>query len=240
MQGSLRLSGSKRAYAWSFNYAAALFGPVWAAARGVTALFWLIFLLQAVAIVQISVGAAGNQGLAEQARAERLTAQAQARANQARAAEATGSTDTQDLRSAAAALTKAADAARAKADAARASRSSILVSGTGMFLIAGLISGLMANSMLERRFTRWRSRANLRRGCSYLLGSCAFLFCVTSYALSAYRFAAASPGRLAYRRALEPRMAGRLVVGPGSADGRLGARGQWTFRCHYRWDIDGT
>jgi glycine betaine/proline transport system permease protein len=184
----------KRAYAWSFNYAAALFGPVWAAARGVTALFWLIFLLQAVAIVQISVGAAGNQGLAEQARAERLTAQAQARADQARAAEATGSTDTQDLRSAAAALTKAADAARAKADAARASRSSILVSGTGMFLIAGLISGLMANSMLERRFTRWRSRANLRHGRSYLLGSCAFLFCVTSYALSAYRFAAASPG----------------------------------------------
>jgi glycine betaine/proline transport system permease protein len=184
----------KRAFAWSFNYAAALFGPVWAAARGVTVLFWLIFLLQAVAIVQIGIGAAGNLGQAEQARAERLTALAQARDDQARAAEAAGTSDAQSLRGAAAALMKAADAARAKIGAARATRSSFLVSGTVLLLVTGLIGGLLANTMLERRFARWRSASDLRHGCNYRLGTCAFLFCAAAYALSAYRFAGASPG----------------------------------------------
>ena len=73
---------------WPFNLAAALLGPVWAAARGVTLLFWLTFFLELVAVVQIGAGAGSNLGAAEQARAERVARQAQARAEQAKAAEA--------------------------------------------------------------------------------------------------------------------------------------------------------
>jgi glycine betaine/proline transport system permease protein len=60
-------------------------------------------------------------------------------------------------------------------------------------LLAGLANGFLANSMLERRFTRWRSAPNLRRGRNYPVAICALLFCLASYGLSAYRFASATP-----------------------------------------------
>jgi glycine betaine/proline transport system permease protein len=181
------------AHAWSFNLAAALLGPVWAAARGVTTLFWLIFLLQMLAIVQIGIGAVGNLGATDHARAERLFTEAQQRAQQAQVAAAAGAEDAQGLKNTAAALLKAAHAAGAQADATRAMGPLILASGIVTLLFSGLVSGLLANSMLERRFARWRSAPNLRRGRNYTLAICALLFCLIAYGLSVYRFAAAMP-----------------------------------------------
>jgi glycine betaine/proline transport system permease protein len=187
----------RTAQAWSFNLAAALLGPVWAASRGVTLLFWLAFLLQMLAVVQIGVGAVGNLGLEEQARADRLLQQARTRADQAEAARSAGAANAEGLNSSAAALQKAAGSARAEAGAAQAKRPLILVSGFATLLIAAAASGLLANRLLERRFARWRSAPNLRHGRDDRLAAGAALFCLSAYALSVYRFAAANaPGWL--------------------------------------------
>ncbi|CDX36419.1 putative Glycine betaine/proline ABC transporter, permease protein [Mesorhizobium sp. SOD10] len=178
---------------WPFNLAAALLGPVWAAARGLTLLFWLTFFLETLAVVQIGVGAAGNLGAAEQARAERVTKQAQARAEQARAAEAAGADNATGLKSSAAALEKAANNARLQAEAAKAKAPRVIVSGVVTLLLARLIAGFLANRMLERRFARWRSKPTLQRGLNYPLALCALAFCIAAYGLSAYRFAAPTP-----------------------------------------------
>lgn len=183
----------KTGYAWSFNPSAALLGPVWAAGRGVVVLFWLAFFLQMFAVVQIGVGGAGNLGAAELARAARLSKEADARANQAHTAEAAGAAEAQGLKRSSAALKRAADAARAQAEAARAEGPVILASGIATLLLAGLLTGLLANPMLERRFAHWRSAQSIRCGRDYPLAICAFLFCIVAYALSAYRFAAAAP-----------------------------------------------
>lgn len=178
---------------WPFNLAAALLGPVWAAARGTMVLFWLAFFLEILAVVQIGVGFAGNLGTADQARAERLSDQAQARAEQADAAEAAGKDNAAGLKSSAASLKRAADAARTKADAAKAKGPLLMGAGLGTLLVARLLMGLLANRSLERRFTRWRSEPGLRRGLSYPLAAGTFVFCVLAYGLSIYNFAAVAP-----------------------------------------------
>ncbi|MBZ9984996.1 MULTISPECIES: ABC transporter permease subunit [unclassified Mesorhizobium] len=178
---------------WPFNLAAALLGPVWAAARGITLLFWLIFFLETLAVVQIGVGAAGNLGAGEQARAERVTKQAQVRAEQAKAAEAAGADNAAGLKSSAAALEKAANTARMRADAAKAKAPVVIGSGIVTLLFARLIAGFLANRMLERRFARWRSNPTLQRGLNHPLALCALAFCIAAYGLSVYRFAAPTP-----------------------------------------------
>jgi glycine betaine/proline transport system permease protein len=178
---------------WPFNVAAALLGPVWAAARGTMVLFWIAFFLEMLAVVQIGVGAAGNLGGAEMARAERLTKQAEARAEQAKAAEAAGADNAEGLKSSAAALQKAADAARQQVEAARAKVPLLIGAGLFTLLLAKLITGFLANRMLERRFARWRSRPTLRHGLDYPLAMGALVFCLLAYGLSVYRFAVAAP-----------------------------------------------
>lgn len=58
--------------ALTFNVAAALLGPIWAAIRGVWGFFWAFLLLEIIAWVQIGHGAWGNLGgdLTERAAAQ--------------------------------------------------------------------------------------------------------------------------------------------------------------------------
>ncbi|WP_210242631.1 ABC transporter permease subunit [Mesorhizobium sp. B2-4-17] len=178
---------------WPFNVAAALLGPVWAAARGTMVLFWIAFFLEMLAVVQIGVGAAGNLGGAEMARAERLTKQAEARAEQAKAATAAGADNAEGLKSSAAALEKAASAARQQVETARAKVPLLIGAGLLTLLVAKLITGFLANRMLERRFARWRSQPTLRHGLDFPLATGALVFCLLAYGLSVYRFAVAAP-----------------------------------------------
>lgn len=178
---------------WPFNVSAALLGPVWAAARGTVVLFWIVFFLELLAVVQIGVGLSGNLGAAEQARADRLTRQAQDRATQAEAAEQSGAANAAGLASSAAALGRAATAAVEAADAARAKGP--MIAGLGVFTLiaARLLAGFLANRMLERRFTRWQSVPRIRHGLNYPLAAATLVFCLVAYALSIYRFAATAP-----------------------------------------------
>ena len=60
-----------------FNLAAALFGPFWAAARGIWGMFWGFLILEIIAYVQIGRGAWGDLGADALAQAERQAARAQ-------------------------------------------------------------------------------------------------------------------------------------------------------------------
>ncbi|TPM22617.1 ABC transporter permease subunit [Mesorhizobium sp. B2-2-2] len=178
---------------WPFNGAAALLGPVWASARGIAVLFWIVFFLEMLAVVQIGIGIVGNLGAAEQARAERLTKQAEARGQQAKAAQAAGVDNAEGLKSSAAALQRAADAAKLQAEAARSKAPPLIGAGLVTLLLARLAAGFLGNRLLERRFARWRSTPALRHGLNYPLALSALVFCILAYGLSVYRFAWATP-----------------------------------------------
>lgn len=198
----------------SFNLVAALLGPVWMAARGIRDLFWLALILEIIAVTMIAVGASGNLGFEQQARAERLTKQAEVRNAEAVTAAAAGDENAAGLKASADGLLKAAEGARKQAAAANARGFRVTISGAVLLIFAKLLSGLLANRALERRFARWRADRKLRSGVSMPIGGLTLLFCAAVYALTAFRFASSNvPAWIATapaNRDLQAKIAGSL------------------------------
>ncbi|MEM9198516.1 MAG: ABC transporter permease subunit [Pseudomonadota bacterium] len=144
----------------SFNLAAALLGPVWAAMRGIWGFFWGFLLLEMIAWVQIGRGAWGDLGgdLAERA-AQQLE---RAQGFLERAAEATqAGEDPSRFETMAANLTRAAERSQAGADAAAAEATSILLFGLVLLIVFKLVQGIWANIVYERQYSRWRVEPDL-------------------------------------------------------------------------------
>lgn len=180
-------------FSWSFNWAAAVLGPIWAAARGIPLLFWLAFFLETLAVAQLATGFAGNLGGEQRVRAERLMKQADNRRTEAEAARLSGEASADSMLRSADGLKRAADNAARQAEAAEARGPMLIGSGLVTLLIGKLLTGLFANPMLERRFSRWRSNRSVRHGFDRSAALAAAGFCLLAYGLTAWRVAATSP-----------------------------------------------
>lgn len=178
---------------WSFNWAAALLGPVWLGARSLWAQFWIFWGLEIIAAVQIGLGLWGDLGAADLARAERLRAQAAARLEEANEALAAGASNAESLSASAEAIGAAADRAQQAADAAAALAPRYLAIGIGILVIAKILEGVQANWSLERRFSRWRSDRSIPTGISPLGTLAAVAMVLFAYPLTVYRFTVAAP-----------------------------------------------
>ena len=141
--------------ALTFNLAAALLGPVWAAMRGVWGFFWTFLILEVISWVQIGRGAWGDPGAQYTERAESQLARSadfQARAEEARAA----GEDPARFETLAANMAKAAERSQGQADAANAEALTILVTGLVLLLTFKLVQGFYANIVYEKQYSRWR------------------------------------------------------------------------------------
>lgn len=139
-----------------FNAAAAVFGPLWAGMRGLSALFLLLCFLDLVALSQVTSGVWGKVDAAGLARVTKLEATIASRRSEATKAVANGNAE------AAATATKLADNLQKAADAARAEAGRTsdgaglrAMVGTGFLLMIRLATGLAANTLYERRFCAW-------------------------------------------------------------------------------------
>ncbi len=139
----------------TFNRAAALAGPFWAAARGAWGIFWAFLILEIIAFVQIGRGTWGELGADQLVQADRQAARAadfQTRADEAIAAGEDG-TRFQTL---ADNLGRAAERSREAAEAAAADAQLILLTGLAMLLVLRLAQGFYANIVYEAQYSRWR------------------------------------------------------------------------------------
>lgn len=180
-------------FSWTFNWAAAILGPIWAVARGIPVLFWLAFFLQTLAVAQLATGLAGNLGGEQRVRAERLTRQAEERRVEAQKAKEAGETSADSMLRSADGLRRAADNAVRQAEAAEARGPMLIGAGLATLLICNALTGLLANLLLERRFNRWRSDRRLRHGFHVGAALVTLIFCLVAYGLTAWRVAAQSP-----------------------------------------------
>lgn len=139
----------------SFNGAAALAGPFWAASRGVWGMFWGFLLLEIVAIVQIGRGSWGQLGAEALVQAERQESRAQDFLQRAADATAAGN-DGSRFQQLADNLLRAAERSRETAEAAAADATMILLTGLAMFAVLRLIQGVWADSIYEKQYSRWR------------------------------------------------------------------------------------
>ncbi len=139
----------------TFNAAAALAGPIWAAARGVWSMFWAFLILEIIAWVQIGRGLWGNPGAEFLERAEGQRERAAEFLERAEAARQAGE-DPSRFETLAANITRAAESSEAQAAALGAEALSIMAFGIGLLVLFKLIQGFWANIVYEKQYSRWR------------------------------------------------------------------------------------
>ena len=139
----------------TFNWAAALLGPIWAAARGVWGFFWGFLILEIIAWVQIGRGTWGELGAEGLAQAARQEARAQDFLDRAEAARQAGE-DPSRFETLAENLLRAAERSREAAEAAAADAFMILMTGIALLIVLKLIQGVWANIVYEKQYSRWR------------------------------------------------------------------------------------
>ncbi len=139
----------------TFNLAAALLGPIWAAMRGVWGFFWGFLLLEMIAWVQIGRGAWGDLGAEDLEKAERQRERAANFLDRAEQARQAGE-DPARFETLAGNLQKAAEKSQAAADAAQAEGLTILVFGLAILLGLKVVQGIWSNIVYERQYSRWR------------------------------------------------------------------------------------
>lgn len=127
-----------------FNWAAALAGPFWSAARGIWGMFWAFIILEIIAFVQIGRGAWGELGADALAQAERQDARAQQFLQRAADAEAAGQDPTRFLELGDN-LLRSAERSRETAEAAAGDAQMILLAGLALLLVLRLIQGFWGN-----------------------------------------------------------------------------------------------
>ena len=198
-------------YRMTFNWAAALLGPIWFGARGLWS--WLLgtLILEAFAYIQIGRGVFGDLGREFQERAESIASTLDLRYQQIETAKETGASSLAALTRAAESLERALSEAQAAAVAAESTGFFYIMLGLGLLLFFKLMTGLLANWALESQFTRWRSDHSEASGWSskrLAISVSLFMFVVL---LSAIKFA--RPDMVALLQKFPTDSAWRLNVG---------------------------
>ncbi len=179
---------------WSFNKAAALFGPLWAGARGAWGFFWLFAVFELTALVQFGRGLWGDLGAEKMAEVYKLKQRASemlAQAETARATgDATGATASQEIGEN---LGLAAQSMLLEAEQATAGATTFLIVGLGLFIAIRIAMGFLANTVYEKQFTRWRTDHTIQTGLRRSNSLFAALMVVIMYPLTLYRFTASKP-----------------------------------------------
>ena len=178
---------------WSFNWAAALGGPLWAAARGVWGFFWLFVILELIALVQVGRGLWGDLGADKIAEAGKLQQKSSELAEEAEAARAAGEAIAESLQANADNLARAAQGVLLEAERAAAGATALLLAGIISFLVLRIAVGLLANSRYEQQFTRWRTDKTVPSGLHSVNALVGILLVLIMYPATLYRFTASKP-----------------------------------------------
>ena len=185
---------SSRGPRWSFNWGAALAGPMWAGARGMWGILCLLAVLELLALVPLGQGLWGDLGAAERPRVEKLERNLERMLGKVRKADEEGKTERS------ASLRRNADnleaaIARAKGEVEAAEGAALLLVSAGLFglVLVKLLEGACANHLYERRYSRWRTGRRGTAGFSRWGALAALGFVALAYGLTLYRFTMPDP-----------------------------------------------
>ncbi len=181
-------------HAWTWNWAAAIFGPLWAAWRGLWGFFWTFMLLELFALVQIGRGLWSDLGAEQLARYEKLSGIIAQRTADAKTALAAGDqAAAQTALAIAENLKRAAADSKLAADGAHTQALAVLLAGIGLLLVVKAIEGLYANHAYERQYLRWRADPTVPHGATSLSAAFGALLLIGIWPLTIYRFTISKP-----------------------------------------------
>lgn len=187
IQGKTGLSGS-------WNTRAAVFGPLWAASRGVWGFFWAFLVLELFALVQIVRGLWGELGAKQLERYDRLMANIARREAQAADLIAADDQAGADAKlNIAENLRSAADLALEAASAANGTATTILLAGLALMVVLKVCEGFTANIVYEAQYLRWRASHNEQSGMKRSSVIFGVLGILAIWPLTLIRFTVANP-----------------------------------------------
>lgn len=185
----------KAAFTPTFNLMAGLFGPVWFGARGLWNWAVAFLIIEAVAYVRIALGLFGDLAAEAMTRIASIEGTLELRRKQLAAA-IEKQTDKQDVyRRTVESLENAIGGIREEAIALQESGIWIALSGFVILLIAKAVQAVMANSVLEARFSEWLSNRKLRHGMPIrdMVLSAVAMVLIVAVAMLHYSFPGAYP-----------------------------------------------
>ncbi len=168
--------GSSSSFSWTFNWIAALLGPIWFGMRHLWHWGLPFLIVEAIALIQMSRGFFGDLSADARERISQVERTLEIRKEQLESAIANNADNVDVFRRTVESLESAIGDIRLEAQAAEAS--GIWVALTGVILIIAIkfVQGSVANTLLEKRFSDWLSDRSMTAGLSTRVTSLSALF----------------------------------------------------------------
>jgi len=156
--------GGKNGFSWTFNLIAALLGPVWFGMRALWNWALPFLILETFAIIQIIRGLFGDLGAAQRERIAQIEGTLSYRKEQLAKAIEENADNIDVFKRTVDSLENAIGGIRLEAQQAAEAGISIALMGAAMLIVVKIMEGLIANTVLEKRFSEWLSDRNLGAG----------------------------------------------------------------------------
>ena len=182
--------GSKPSYSYSFNLFAALFGPVWFGLRNVWNYALAFLIVETFAVVQIVRGLFGNITKDAVEKIDKIQSTIDFRYKQLEAAKENNPDKVEVYERAIKSLEAAMKEYVVDVQQIEASAIWITISGIILLIFVKFIQGILANTVLEKRYSEWLSNKSISPGMkpkNYLL-SIGFTIVIMFFSVIHYSF----------------------------------------------------
>ena len=182
--------GSKPSYSYSFNLFAALFGPVWFGLRNVWNYALAFLIVETFAVVQIVRGLFGNITKDAVEKIDKIQSTIDFRYKQLEAAKENNPEKVEVYERAIKSLEDAMKEYVVDVQQIEASAIWITISGIVLLIFVKFIQGILANTVLEKRYSEWLSNKTISPGMktkNYLL-SIGFTIIIMFFSVIHYSF----------------------------------------------------
>ncbi len=181
--------GARAGFAWTFNPVAALLGPIWYGMRGLWNWGLPFVILETFAFIQLGRGLFGDLGAEARERIAQIEGTLAFRREQLEAAIEKGSDKVDVFKRTITSLEDAIGGIRAEATQAEAGAIWVALFGLAFLVAVKLAEGIMANPVLERRFSDWLSDKTIKSGLVPLRTALSVVFVLLVFAVSVVHFA---------------------------------------------------
>jgi len=182
--------GSKPSYSYSFNLFAALFGPVWFGMRNVWNYALAFLIVETFAVVQIVRGLFGNITKDAVEKIDKIQSTIDFRYKQLEAAKENNPDKVEVYERAIKSLEGAMKEYVVDVQQIEASAIWITISGILLLIFVKFVQGILANTVLEKRYSEWLSNKTINPGMktkNYLL-SVGFTIIIMFFSVIHYSF----------------------------------------------------
>ena len=184
------LIGAESRFVWTFNISAGLLGPIWFGMRGIWNWALAFLILETFAWVQIIRGFLGNLAFEAWVRVEQIEKTLAFREKQLTAAIEKGSDKVQIYQRNVESLLDSIGSIRLEAQKLEDSGVYVGLFGCFLLILAKFCQSVIANKLLEMRFSEWLSDSRIDRGMTtyHKIFSTFFTFLILTPTVTHYSF----------------------------------------------------